>query len=190
MSYFSDLMDEIAKHKIVLVTGPQRSGTQICSRILAQELDYAYLDEGRFQVWDVGEAARKAIKHAPCVVQGPGLLRKVGKFIDLVYKLDKNERCSLYNPTAVLVRRSAEEIIISLSKWPSTAERLMIEWPECLRSPFPLETIPALMYFYWDLTIYSKIGKTYEIPYELLSEHEFWVPKEERVGWRAKQWRQ
>ena len=190
MSYFSDLIDEIAKHKIVLVTGPQRSGTQICSRILAQELDYTYLDEGRFRIWDVEKAASVAVNNVPCVLQGPGLLRHVGEFIKLIYKIGEDNRSDLYYPTAVLSRRSSEEILTSLVKWPSVGERLMIEWPECLRSPFPLETIPALMYFYWDLAIYGKVGKTYEIPYELLSEHEFWVSKEERVGWRAKQWNQ
>ena len=36
----------------VIVSGPQRSGTTICSKILSKELNFLNLDESRFLVHD------------------------------------------------------------------------------------------------------------------------------------------
>ena len=189
MSYLKDKIEELRRHNIILVTGPQRSGTQIASRILAHELEYAYVDEGRFNVWDVEEAVRQADRHRPCVIQGPGLLRKVKDFRDIWYESYKDNSANS-GPTAVLMRRSSQDISKSLHKIPATLERLRIEWPEISRAPLlPSGCLPVIMYFFWDVAIVGKYGKTYEIEYDLLAEHEFWVSKEERRTWKVKQWK-
>ncbi len=189
MSYLKDKIEELSHHNIILVTGPQRSGTQIASRILAHELDYTYVDEARFNVWDVKEAIRQAENYIPCVIQGPGLLRKVKDFRDIWYAKYKSKSIN-YGPTAVLMRRSSQDISKSLSQMPTILERLRIEWPEISRAPLlPSACLPVIMYFFWDIAIVGKHGKTYEIDYDLLAEHEFWVPKNERRDWGVKQWR-
>ena len=36
---------ELKKFKKIIVSGPQRSGTRICGKIIAHDLDYRYCDE-------------------------------------------------------------------------------------------------------------------------------------------------
>ena len=180
MSYLQDKIQELAEYNVILVTGPQRSGTQIASRIIAHELEYTYLDEGRFNVWDISLASNMAVKFEPCVLQGPGLLRKVPRFM-MSFQGRK--------AAAVLIRRDSNSIVASLERLPAVQERVLVEWPEALRSPNPYNCLPTLMYFFWDLRVVGPYQDVYEIDYYLFREHEFWVPDEEREGWKSKQWK-
>lgn len=59
--------------KVILVTGPQRSGTTIASRILAEELGATYVDEEDYALHDCANAFRMGEAKAPCVMQGPAI---------------------------------------------------------------------------------------------------------------------
>lgn len=171
------MFDYLRGYDKILVTGPQRSGTTICAQMIAHDTGHIYVDEARFGIWDFNRANEVAMAHAPCVLQGPGLLR----FVDIV-KVD----------AILLMRRPANEIMDSLKRTMTTAEQMMIHWPECMRSTRPLESLPTLMYYHWDLLRQSNfLSQSYvgEIVYESLSSHDLWVPKEERGGWGVRQWK-
>ncbi len=44
---YSDLVEACKKHRRIIVTGPQRSGTTFASKALAKSLDYVFVDESR-----------------------------------------------------------------------------------------------------------------------------------------------
>ena len=74
------MFDFLSKYQIILVTGPQRSGTTICARMIASDLKITYLDESLWGVWDGMKARQHAEENWPCVLQGPGILKDVGLF--------------------------------------------------------------------------------------------------------------
>lgn len=155
----SVLPEGLEQHDVILVSGPQRSGTRIGAKILAHELGYEYVDEN-----DIGIDSLNRLCHAitnlnKVVIQCPALARYV--------HLLASERVA-----AVFMIRDVRDIIASQERigWKSVL-------PELLRYD-RTEGEPCIAkYAFWQQV---KGEHCYSLEYESLSGHPLWVDKELR----------
>jgi hypothetical protein len=172
------MFTHLAKFRTIFVTGPQRSGTTIAGRIIAQDLDREYIDERDYGVHELANLFRLVEEKA--VIQGPAL----SAYCHLLPK----------HVAVVFMRRPLKEIVSSQDRTilstgnPWTQAEEPVELRKYFREEGP---IAAVKYEVWER--YQKPhmdlqGKTYlELEYATLAEHPLWVPKDGRQGWHAKQ---
>ncbi len=196
------MFDFLESYQIVLVTGPQRSGTTICARMIEDDLGYKYLDEGLWSVW-LGQRARELAEATwPCVLQAPGLLKDVALFnqpkcavICMIRDIDK-------------IRQSQDRI-----GWDMWAEKELssyisgenYDWYEKHIAPRSYWTVKTLeddyaaqenvawiKYQWW----YHHCDKLltyrnwYDVSYEMLDNHPMWVNRSNRKDFSARQYRE
>jgi hypothetical protein len=149
------LVNALRPRTRIVVTGPQRSGTTISARILADELGYEFLPEERIRY------------------------RNLLKFFQLYASLDRfvlQAPClcafaHVLPACIVLVRRDVEEIIKSQER---------IGWSEYerreLRNYF-VDTGPIaeVRYSVWDRYQKPNMSNAFELKYESLRGHRLWV---------------
>lgn len=176
------MFEYLSQYAVILVTGPQRSGTTICARMIEHDLGHMYIDEVSFSVWNGRRALELARQHAPCVIQGPGLLKDVGLFGEM-------------DDTAVVVmRRDIDSILASQARirWNRHAAKALSNYPVSDDSPAkknPGKWIARVKYEWWDNVGRKKVAHAYEIEYESLSSHPMWVNMEERLDFTSRQYR-
>ena len=160
-------MFEHLKNKRVLVTGPQRSGTTICARMIAHDADLVYIDEdqvgidNRTLVNDLF-ATRKGF-----VLQAPAVSRWCQKI-----KAD----------VVVFMVRPVEDIIKSQDQIKWACEE--IERSKYRGEPGP---IAQVKYDYWYNEQKPKIDNHIEVNFKDLEGHPLFVKN--RVGFSARQWK-
>lgn len=167
-------------HKI-LVTGPQRSGTRIGAKIIADETNYTYIDERDFGVHDreLFEGVLKSEKKL--VIQCPGMCYCI-------------ERYSNPDILIVMMIRPIPDIIASEKrvKWIHGPyheyEKYGIDRLEArnLRRHHN-DQISVRKYQYWRSYQKDRIQHLLELDYESLSYHRLWIPKEQRKHFAAEQ---
>jgi hypothetical protein len=153
----------------IIVTGPQRSGTTICARMIAQDTGYHFhieMDVGVNRLDLLQELMRH---HTSFVVQCPALCRYVHEF-------------GAPNVGIVLMRRNLVDILASKVRigWGGTHEELD-------RYGLDHGISAQVKYHYWDTYQKWVIQNPIEIPYEALSIHPLWVPKALRAGFEPHQ---
>ncbi len=174
------MFEDLAKWKIILVTGPQRSGTTLCARAIEYDTGHTYLDEELWQVWD-GEFAREvAHRRQPCVLQGPGILKDALRF---------------YGPLCcvVLMRRNIKDIVASQERvgWNVWAKKEISFYEETTTILTQEEAelyVARTKYMYWKYHVRPNLSYWKEVEYESLSEHKLWLPKEDRKNFNARQY--
>ena len=174
------MFEHLAEHAIILVTGPQRSGTTICARMIAHDTGHAYIDEARFSVFNGKKAITIAKACKPCVLQGPGLLKYAGYFGESGHLV-------------VIMNRPNEEIAASLKDKRELVRRLLDDYPDAkpLIEEHGLISLPRVMYANFHANVMGRIpqDRLVGLWYEDLEEHPLWIDKEDRDGWKRRQWR-
>ena len=167
------MFEHLSRYGRVVVTGPQRSGTTICARMIAQDTGLEYIDEQRFQATEVDRWRAVMRLESGFVMQAPGMCRYVHEFGD-------NDDVAI-----VLVRRDIEDI-------EKSQQRVGWNW-----EAFELERygkgpqsgpIAQVKYDYWDRHQRGEIANAFEVDYEDLSSHPLWLPKELRADFHSRQW--
>lgn len=190
------MFDFLSKYQIILVTGPQRSGTTICARMIASDLKISYLDESLWGVWDGVRARQHAELDWPCVLQGPGLLKDVGLF--------NQPKCAI-----VVMIRDSKSIIKSQKRvnWDVWAEKELSPYKAALPEEYEKFTseytywssnpparlvVAKFKYLWWTVKGKSELTypNWYEVAYDLLASHHMWIPKERRVDFKSRQFRE
>jgi len=149
----------------VLVTGPHRSGTTITMRMIAHDTGFTGLDEKVFGFRFIRELPR--VWQASTVLQAPNALPWLPVLVrpeDMV--------------AVVMVRRSIADITASVARQKA---------PDGRHVQAPVFTAEQ-GYRLWS-SMYKGGFSYLEVNYEDLSDHPLWVPKERRVGWHHKTWR-
>jgi hypothetical protein len=140
--------------------------------MIAHDTGHTYIDEARFGIWDGKRAISVAKVNSPCVIQGPGLLERAAFFDNVI-----------------LMKRDVGEIAMSLARTRKIAERLFVEYPEVYLANSGRRTIlPILMHALFYRCTASRVKNLIEVSYEMLDQHPLWVPKEDRVDWKNRQW--
>ena len=167
------MFEDLARFSRIFVTGPQRSGTTICAKMIARDTGHRYVDECHYGLGDrirfAGLQGRSKI-----VVQCPIHCYHI-------------EDCSCPDNLIVLMRRPIEEIIASQER---------IRWQK--NEPVELANygkgpeegpIAQVKYLYWEEHQRPLIENWLEIHYHSLSSHPLWVPAEERRNFHCRQTR-
>jgi len=189
MSELEDIVEGFKKHKQVVVTGPQRSGTQIAGRIIADILDWEFVDEREMCIPYVKHDTRyfdwMALPKVPTVLQCP-------RISHVCHQTPK--------PTLVVfMMRDVEEIIASdkhrvetyrrysMKKHKSVAVKsVFIEKGHQYSNTFydgvlsGVEEVPQRVYDVWNTIQKQYDFNWYELDYNILEQHPLWVPLNDR----------
>ena len=153
------------QYSSLLVTGPQRSGTTVTAHILADELQYRYVDEAEIFI-ESKQAAAHFLTQPKVVLQAPGLCHVAQQF-----------GCPV-----IMMRRAVEDIL-------NSQRRIAWEFEDHELSKYPGRKGPIceIKYQCWD-DEQKHFCVSYDLDYESLSEHRLWVPPKERLHFASRQW--
>lgn len=157
---------------IILVTGPQRSGTRIAARCIAADTGHTYIDEQSFGIhskarFDALIATRKNV-----VIQCPGMahiIQTYGARPDVLIVLMLRE---LHDIQASEERIDWQGNEHELGKYKQQAGRAAV-----------------FKYAYWLAHQRKKIKNWREIDYTTLVSHPLWIAPEQRQDFAADQWK-
>lgn len=182
------MFDYLKPFKYIFVTGPQRAGTTITSKIIAHELDYHWYEAGDIQntlktadPWQTD--IQKFIDpynfgtnfdHEGFVAQCPYLSSICGEWRDID------------GLAVVMVKRPVEDIIASQERIGWGFEELEKDYyPDYMNSDWP---IAKIKYNYWHVTQKHHLTKkAFEVEYDSLSSHPLFVSKEQRKDFWSRQ---
>lgn len=151
---------------VIIVTGPQRSGTRIGAKMIAHDLKYEYIDEADFKI-SREELFFSILKNKKnIVIQAPAMFYKIRDF-------PKRE------VAVVMMMRDIKDIKASEKRvnWkgkPAEQNRLKT-------NHHPAEA----KYRIWEEIKHDL--DYHELYYEDLKEHKLWVPKEKRKNFKTNQ---
>lgn len=156
------MFEHFTKYQHILVTGPQRSGTRICARMIAHDTGYHFVDEREIATGSLHVLLMVFANHPNTVVQAPGLCHCVEGIA--------NEKVAI-----VVMRRNIEDIIASQERigW-------IFEPVELLKYKAKAGPVAKVKYLWWEHYQRPVIKHAYEVEYESLSAHPLWIPKEQR----------
>lgn len=162
----------------IVVTGPQRSGTRIATRMIASDLRLEYIQEDAFNVHDFaffwGFLSRPAVIHAPALSACCHLLpRHVG----VVFMRRRIED----------IRKSQSGTIMPDGKaW--IEQREFVELAKYFREGGQSAEVKYEMWTRFQKPTMRASGKgCFDLNYDDLQAHPLWIPKEQRRGWQPTQ---
>lgn len=170
------LFAALARYRKILVTGPQRSGTTIVSRILAAESGYRCVDEREFGWSDIERFAALMADDDRMVIQCPVMARVIERWAHPDYLIVFMHR----NPADII--RSERRI-----RWPSRRvekRRYRKTVPYLSHWCTP---VSVLKYLHWHLVHKPQVPHSVDLPYESLASHPLWVESARRARFTAKQ---
>lgn len=151
------MFEWLEQYNKVLVTGPQRSGTRICAKMIAHDLDYDLIDETDLEMDSLYLLCSYLENRNRLVVQCPTLCR----YIHILSGDDT---------AVILMRRSVKDIIASQQRihwrW---------EWLELARYDRTDGVISDVKYEFWEKNQKDKIKHSFEIEYQSLAGHPLWI---------------
>jgi len=170
------MFEYLAGFRAILVTGPQRSGTCITARCIAQDLGYKYVDED-----DIGwrDASQNKENRLLAITQeGQGIVVQAPACAHICTVIGTQDDVAV-----VFVMRQVEDILASQERigWPYEDVELN-KYPEEYR----LGTAAETKYAYWEGVQKPLIRHPFEVEYESLRGHPLWI--EDRRGFGPRQW--
>jgi hypothetical protein len=164
------MFEHLGKFALILVTGPQRSGTTIAARMIAADTGKQYVDEQAFEATDEIRFEAVLADLDGGVVQCPGMAFQI------------HRQGARDDVAVVFVRRAEEDIIASQRR---------IDWThnDFEASRYGRAGIAArIKYEAWDDWQRSLVRHPYDVEYERLAAHQLWVSKERRRDFSPRQW--
>ncbi len=174
------MFKHLARYDVILVSGPQRSGTRIAAKMIAADTGHRYVDEGTFEVYDhdlfraVIRQMHRIVVHCPSMSH---LLHKVGAD----------------NVLVVWMLRNLEDIVASerrvnwsIGPYAELARLGLADLP-AIRYRRHGGQVAPLKYARWWGYQRERVQHWLELKYESLAAHPLWVPKEQRSDFATKQ---
>jgi len=170
------MFEYLKKYSKIIVTGPQRSGTTICSAMIAYDTDYTLIKEESYYKFNyikfkfiLKRFKRILDKENNFVIQAPTMCRFLEEFDskDIVI---------------IMMIRGIEDIIASQKRVNWKREQCELEKYNKIIGP-----ISKVKYEYWNRIQKKKIKNYFEINYDSLSVHYLWISKELRINFGARQ---
>lgn len=169
----TDMFEHLNKYKIIFVTGPQRSGTRICAKMIERDLEAEYYDESVF-LYDSTEHFINIINSCKktSVIHCPGMCH-------WIHKVSKKSRA------VVIMVRNIYDIIESQKRigWNDNKELKKYKRQDSSG------IISEIKYSFWLTHQKRLIHNPYEIFYKDLKLHEMWIDKKDRKNFAANQWK-
>lgn len=156
------MFEHLGGFERVLVTGPQRSGTRICSKMIAHDTELRFVDEREFGTDSLNQLWRLLQEETGIVVQCPALCRYV------------HHLAGDYDAVVFMSRRP---LSTKLSE-----ERIGWRWepPELMRYGFGTRAAVSKG-LYWEHLQEHATSNPFTVEYDSLADHPLWIPKERRT---------
>jgi len=162
----------LAQYRKIVVTGPQRSGTHITARILADIFNIEYIEERTFGFKSFFKMKVLLVTKAHYSIQAPAVMHKVWE---------------LSNDIAIVVCvRKLKDIIASQNKIGWTRRFARLEKNK-FKDIDGLDMDQCVARVKYDYAEKMKDDRTFFVKREILVEHPLWVPAEQRTNFRLKQ---
>jgi hypothetical protein len=160
------MFGNLLKHKRILVSGPQRSGTRIASQMIAADTGYAYFDELAIGFSDQKKVKELLAFQSRFVLHCPSLSPALASLSD-------------YLTAIVFMMRPVDEIIRSQNRigWPDEPHQRML----CNVPASDTRPIAEIKQSIWKVQR-QIIHHPYEIRYADLRAHPMWLNEEQRKG--------
>jgi hypothetical protein len=169
-----ELLPALGRFTKVVVTGPQRAGTTIATKILASELQYPVVLEEVFRQQELYLFVAALIENSTCVVQAPALSA-------VVHLLQDDDIA------VVFMLRKTDEIIQSEQRiqWSQTHEKLEKAKYFSARSKLPIGVLKTRMWHAYQKKLIGE--RAFELDYESLEGHPLWIDKSLRGNFGTRQ---
>jgi len=152
------MFEHLKKHSVIVVTGPQRSGTKITAMCVAHDTGHRFRGEASFEIHDE-KLFRRLLNKKNVVIQAPAMSHLVDELPDHV--------CVVFS------FRPIKDIIASQDrvKWErARGELIKYGIKEKVNVP-----VAVVKYIVWERQK-AKITHWAESNYEELQSHELWRP--------------
>ncbi len=159
------MFEFLSIHNVIVVTGPQRSGTGICTQMIAHDLGYEYVREET-----TGDRLITPLDIIRgCLTAGKKAVFHQAKFSPWCHLLPDDI-------AIVFMLRDLEEIKASQERiqWPM--ERWELD--KVFREEGPIADVKYEIWSRWQK---REIKHAYEVPYESLKDHPLWKAPEDRT---------
>ena len=160
------MFEHLGEFARVLVTGPQRSGTRICTKMIAHDTELRFVDERAFAVDSLNRLWRLLRDETGIVVQMPALCR-------YAHHLAGDD------DAVVFMWRQWNDIRASQERIGWEMEPL-----ELIRYEKSYGDSATTKQVYWR-DHKKSILHHFDIDYESLDGHPLWIPKERRVNFEG-----
>jgi hypothetical protein len=161
------MFEHLAYFDVILVTGPQRSGTTICAKMVAEDTGHTLVDESEYGVHDEAHWQQIVEGGGLIVVHCPAMCHKVHQFAKEIWV------------AVIFLRRELQEIIASQERINWTQRE---EPRELAKYGAEYGPIALVKYDFWERVQRDQFpaDRRLEVEYESLAEHPLWIPAEER----------
>ena len=165
------MFEWLKEFKIILVSGPPRSGTKICARMIAHDTGHTYVDEAEVDYTPASRAPNRLPQFIECVRErGQKVVIQCPGWFEELYTLSGPDTLM------IVMHRDIDDIIRS--------ER-GIGWATGEKHRKRLE----YQYRMWPDAWKPLCENALDIIYGNLAAHSMWIPPEERGHWkRADEW--
>lgn len=161
------MFSHLSVFRSILVTGPQRSGTTICAKMIAADTGLTFIPEEKVGI-SSEKKLREKLAAGGCVVQCPSLCCLAHDLADEA-------------TAVVLMRRPVEDIVRSQERIGWSHEQLELE-----RYGLTEGVIAEVKYNHWDAGKHQA-PHSFEVDYNSLSAHPLWVPADRRANFKPRQ---
>ena len=177
------VLRECRRFTKILITGPQRSGTTIAARILAEEFGLEYLDEAEIGTVEFELLVKQIEENDNFALQCPAMSSMIHRIPDA------------HEVLVVFMWRFPSEIIASQKRvnWDDEANEmqryLIISELEPYIDRMAIPPICELIYHCWKSCQRSLLPHAIDLQYDSMSKHPLWVDKPDRKHFTDRQWK-
>lgn len=185
----------LKKYDKLIVTGPQRSGTRIAAKIIAEELEWDFFDEARVDIGDIN-MIRSFIKSGlnQTVLQCPSFSHRCHETPDNVgIVFMKRDPDHIRESDARRVGRQGNYVRFSVKAKRfgpplSVLENIYYRYYRLFSIPKDLQYFkfaPEIAYKIWEEKQKPNMNNYYELNYEDLDYHSLWLDKSVRKRFKT-----
>jgi hypothetical protein len=174
------MFEHLVKHDIILVSGPQRSGTRIATRMIAADTGYRYIDEDLYEVYNteqffsITRQMHKVVVHCPSMSH---VMQLVATDDILVVWMIRNLDDIAASEKRVNWCIGPYAELANLGLGPLQAKRYRRHGGQ----------IAPLKYAHWWGFQREQITHWLELEFKSLARHPLWIPKTQRLDFTEKQ---
>lgn len=159
------MFEHLSNFNNIVISGPQRSGTRITAKIVAQDTGKFYIDEKDINYHDY-RLLEWYLRLGSVVVQCPGLCH-------LLHRIDFD------STLVIVVRRPIDEIIESEYRcWNKESEKI-----ELAKYGYSNGVISHIKYDFWDRVQKSSLSNAGDINYRELKDHPLFISDRQNFRW-------
>jgi len=163
-SYLDRLLEKLSSFRFVFVTGPQRSGTRIASKIISYETGFPYVDESDFGIGNVDLLRALLLSNTNAVIQCPAISHIVHSF-------------STPADCIVFMHRDLRSILESQGRIDWRCEHIELSNYNVKYGP-----IAQVKYDFWHSVQKPVCHHAVDLNYSDLESHHLFVPRSRRIN--------